>query len=211
MALFECKKCHTMFENKFDLSNHLKAVPGCKAASYFNCSTCRAAFPSHQDLKSHLYNNRHCKTIPKSHQNNGDRSLLQAMEKELNKSNTRSGLESSILSMVAEGDNELLTAYSRLEVNPTTEKKNLTKEFVQMATRKAKFDLGQTVTLVSKLESVSICFVMDTTGNMGTYISSLQKEIVKIVKQVEASGCYIAGLAFVGYKDGNLHSFVIFQ
>jgi hypothetical protein len=133
------------------------------------------------------------------------------MEKELNKSNQRSGLESSILSMVAEGDNELLTAYSRLEVNSTTEKKNLTKEFVQMATRKAKCDLGQTVTLVSKLESVSICFVMDTTGNMGTYISSLQKEIVKIVKQVEASGFYIAGLAFVGYKDGNLHSFLIFQ
>ena len=196
-VLIQCIKCQTDFNNKLDLANHLRASPDCKVGSNTHCSTCRVLFPNHQELKNHLYNNRSCKTTPKSQQN-GNRFLLKTVEKESINSHQRSGLESAILSLVAEGDNELVTAYSRLaDATTAAGKKNLSMEFVQMATRKAKFDLDQTLAS----ENISICFVMETSGSMGSYVSGVQKQIVEIVNQVQAGGCWIAGLAFVGYKD----------
>ena len=196
-VLIQCIKCQADFNNKLDLANHLHASPDCKFGSNTHCSTCRALFPNHQELKNHLYSNRSCRTTPKSQQE-GDRFLLKAVEKESINSHQRSGIESSILSLVAEGDNELVTAYSRLaDATTATGKKNLSMEFVQMATRKAKFDLDQTATS----ENVSLCFVMETSGSMGSFISGVQKQIVGIVDQVQSGGYCIAGLAFVGYMD----------
>lgn len=230
-AIIQCKKCRALLPNKMDLAKHLMNSPGCKVASHFQCSTCRAVFPTKQDLKSHLYSNLHCKTIPKSHNphaftselNGGqteaspkfqstvshqgfsrpsapDRSLLTTMEDELKKPK-KSGLESSVLSAVAEGDEELARAYSRLTVNPVTGRKQLSKELVQVATRKAKIDVEQIASSISRAQIVSICFLLDTTGSMGSYISGVKEQIVEIINHVQGSGCCIAGLAFIGYKD----------
>ena len=113
----------------------------------------------------------------------------------------RSGVETSILSAIAEGDDELATAYSKLSVDGSTGGKRLTKEIVSTATRKAKLDVVQVASLIIRAQRVSICFLLDTTGSMGPYIAGVRSQVAQIVRQVEDSSCKITGLAFVGYKD----------
>ena len=132
-----------------------------------------------------------------------DDTLMAAMELGMKKVRIRkSGLETSILSAVAEGDEELAsTAYSKLSVDPMTGKKKLDKKIVETATSKARIDVNRVAALISRAQNVSICFLLDTTRRMIDYIFGVKEQIVEIVRRVEASGCQIAGLAFVGYKD----------
>lgn len=54
---------------------------------------------------------------------------------------------------------------------------------------------------IRKAQNVSICFVVDCTGSMGPHIVAVKDAITQLVQNVEASGCRIAGIAFVGYRD----------
>ena len=111
----------------------------------------------------------------------------------------KSGLETSISSVVAEGDDEPATAYSKLLVDP--EKKRPSKDIVEKATKKkAKIDVNRLASQISRAQNISICFVLDTTGSMAPYIDGVKDQIAEIVQQIQDSGCTISGLAFIGYK-----------
>ncbi len=58
--------------------------------------------------------------------------------------------------------------------------------------------INRVVAVVSRAQNVSICFLLDTTGSMSSYISGVKEQIIDIVERVEKSGCGIEGLAFVG-------------
>ena len=215
VSRFQCSTCRAVFLSHQDLKSHLYDNLGCKTipksknphavAAELNSGHQTGAVPRFfTPTQSFGQSPKHYSSRPTTSSLGGykDQSLLGAMERELNKSKQKKcGLESSVLSMVAEGDDELVMAYSRLTVNPTTGKKNLSKELVQAATRKAKIDVDQIATSISRSQIVSICFVLDTTRSMIDYISGVKEQIVEIVRQVQASGCKILGLAFVGYKD----------
>lgn len=131
-----------------------------------------------------------------------DDTLLGAMESGMKKSVPRkSGLEVSILSAIAEGDSDLVTAYRRLSIDPRTGSKTLTPDIVGTAASKAKIDVDRVANMIKRAQKVSLCFLLDTTGSMAPYIGGVKDQIVQIVTEVQASCCAIAGLAFVGYKD----------
>ena len=129
--------------------------------------------------------------------------LLGAMEKIMKKpvKSRRSGVETSILTAIAEGEDELATAYSKLTIDPKTGTKRLTREIVEAVSMKSKVDVKKLALMISRAQRVSLCFLLDTTGSMGPYISGVKDQIIEMVNQIEASGCEIVGLAFVGYKD----------
>ena len=131
-----------------------------------------------------------------------DSTLLREMSKAMKKpASKKSGLETSILSAVAEGDEALADAYMALSIDPASGARKLTKEIVAAVASKAKINVSNIAKMISKAQKVSICFLLDTTGSMASYISGVKSQIIEIVRRVEASGCQIAGLAFVGYKD----------
>jgi len=204
---FQCSTCRSVFASKHELTTHLNIN--------LHCKTIPAKFrkplftPELNDLmkKTTLREpaevSRHLLSNPVTTRNitGEDDTLLGVMESAMRKAKPRkSGLESSILSMVAE-DEDLVAAYSRLPVDPATGKKKLNKDMVESATSKAKIDVETISELISRAEVVTLCFVLDTTGSMASHISGVKEQIVEIVRQVQGSGCYIAGLAFVGYKD----------
>ena len=142
-----------------------------------------------------------------------DASLFRAMESGMKKkpmaSSRKSGLDISVLSSIAEGDTELLTAYKKLSIDSRTGTRTLTPDIVSTAAAKSKIDVDRVVRLINRAQNVSICFVLDTTGSMGSYITGVKDQIVQIVTQVQDSSCGIAGLAFVGYKDWCDGGFII--
>ena len=127
--------------------------------------------------------------------------LLGAMEGAMKKPVRERGIETSILTAIAEGDDDLATAYSNLSIDPKTGTKRLTKEIVEAVSLKSKIDVEKLASMIGRAQRVSLCFLLDTTGSMGSYISGVKDQIIEMVSQVKASGCKIVGLAFVGYKD----------
>ena len=222
-AFFDCTTCKAMFRLKKDLESHLRSSPRC---NHKVTKSPKARDDPHAftvELRTHTSSgssasasSTNFKTIPdteflrrdsrKSHSSAighyEDDTLLAAMEAGMKKVRIRkSGLETSILSAVAEGDDDLTIAYSNLSVDPTTGKKKLDKKIVESVATKAQIDVHRVAALMSRAQNVSICFVLDTTGSMASYISGVKEQIVEIVIRVQASGCRISGLAFVGYKD----------
>jgi len=219
-GFFECNPCKALFRNKTDFSNHLRSNPQCcrKAAPRKDPHAFTAELISHRPTRTAVPT---FKTIPdtqvphhssRKKQNNHssceDDTLLAVMEAGMKKIKVRkSGLETSLLAMVAEGNVDMRSAYSTLSIDPLTGKKKLSKDIVEFAAHKAKIDVNRVAVLISRAQNVSICFLLDTTKSMTSYITAIKEQIVEIVHQVQNSGCCIAGVAFVGYKDwcdGNL-------
>ncbi len=113
----------------------------------------------------------------------------------------KTGLEVSVLSTIAEGDSDLVAEYQKLSINPSSGLKTLTPKIVEKAASKAVRNVDRLAELIKRAQNVSLCFLVDTTGSMGPYITGVKDQIVKIVTEIEASHCAISGLAFVGYKD----------
>lgn len=131
-----------------------------------------------------------------------DATLVAAMEAEMKfkEKSVKSGLETAMLSMIADGDDELVSAYKRIAVDSDSGKRRINKEVVGFVTRKSKLNIDRAAAIISRAQNVSICFLLDTTGSMSSYISGVKEQIVEIVTIVEGSGCEIKGLAFVGKK-----------
>lgn len=54
---------------------------------------------------------------------------------------------------------------------------------------------------ITMAQRVALCFLVDTTGSMESYITAVKEQILSIVSQAAEAGCEIVGTAFVGYKD----------
>ena len=218
-SFFDCTSCNALFRVKKDLDAHLRNSPRCQVLKSSKVRDDPHAFTAELSTYGggHTYPATSFKTIPDTEVlkcdsrkppsavysgPSDDDTLLAAMEAGMKKVRIRkSGLETSILSAVAEGDDELATAYSKLSVDPATGKKKLSKDIVETATNKAKINVNRVAALISRAQNVSLCFVLDTTGSMAPYIYGVKDQIVEIVGRIQVSGCRISGLAFVGYKD----------
>ena len=213
-AFFDCSSCNALFRLKKDLDAHLRNNPRCQALKSPRVKDDPHAFTAELSTYGSKNFPTTChKTIPDTEVFSDSRkppsicpyeddTLMAAMEVGMKKVRIRkSGLETSILSAVAEGDEELATTYSKLSVDPMTGKKKLDKKIVETATNKARIDVNRVAALISRAQNVSICFLLDTTRSMIDYIFGVKEQIVEIVRRIEASGCQIAGVAFVGYKD----------
>ena len=55
--------------------------------------------------------------------------------------------------------------------------------------------------VIAAAQQISICFVLDTTGSMGSHITGAKQQIVDIVARLKEKDCKIMAIAFVGYKD----------
>jgi len=62
---------------------------------------------------------------------------------------------------------------------------------------KAKTDVNRVATLIKRTQQVNLCFVLDTTGNMASYISGVKDQIIQIVTEVQVSLCSILDLSCV--------------
>ena len=113
----------------------------------------------------------------------------------------KSGVNTFVFSAIADGNLDLVAAYKNLSVEEKSGLKALSPVFVETAVSKAKIDVEEVAALIKRTQNVSICFLLDTTGSMGPYVTGIKDQIIQIVADVQASNCVIAGLAFVGYKD----------
>lgn len=192
----------------------------------FECSACRALFKAKMDLTIHLNKTSpSCKTTPRKREeaikreNHGpktrlgsealaDAALLSAMEAGMErkyKEAKKSGLESSILSSIADGDEELVNAYSKIPLDPVSGSRRIDAKVVNSVCRKTKSSIDRVANFVSQAQSVGICFLLDTTGSMYRHINGVKEQIVEIVERLQTSGCGVEGLAFVG-KCSILHT-----
>lgn len=125
----------------------------------------------------------------------------------------KSGLEHAILSAIAEGDENITAVYKTMTIGPTG-MPMITKEMVKTIARRAEIDIKRVEKELLHAESVSICFLLDTTGSMESHIDGVKEQIVDIVRLIQHKiQCQLAGLAFVGYKDWhdgntNIHTYV---
>ena len=211
--LEECSVCRALFRRNSDLLAHLKSSTDCKASHKkrdphaFTLESGRNSFTSLVYSKTVpdtavAYKTNSSKTMYGSHESDelDDATLVAAMEAGMKKKTKprTSGLETSILSTIAEGDDELVTAYRRLTVDPSTGTRCISKEIISSVTSKTKISIDRVAAVMSRAQNVSICFLLDTTGSMSSYISGVKEQIIEIVERVKASGCRIEGLAFVG-------------
>ena len=74
-------------------------------------------------------------------------------------------------------------------------------KMVREVAKKRRPAVKAAVEAISRAQTVSLCFVLDTTGSMGSHIDGVRDQIRAIVTGVRDAHCKIAGLAFVGYKD----------
>ena len=210
--LEECSVCRALFRRNADLLAHLKSSPDCKASYKKRDPHAFTLESGRHSFTSLVYS----KTVPdtvvpyktsssktrSSHKSDklDDATLVAAMEAGMKKKTKprTSGLETSILSTIAEGDDELVTAYRRLTVDPSTGTRCISKEIISSVTSKTKISIDRVAAVMSRAQNVSICFLLDTTGSMSSYISGVKEQIIEIVERVKASGCRIEGLAFVG-------------
>ena len=128
----------------------------------------------------------------------GATALVAEMEALTMKSNKEYGLETSLYSMVADGDYKTVQAYKKLDLNPDTGRRKLNSEMVAFMTTKANMDAQRLIEVLSCSQTISICFLVDTTESMSKYILGVKEQIIEIAERVKTSGCYIEGLAFVG-------------
>ena len=185
----------------------------------FECSVCRALFREKFELRTHLnQTSPSCKTTPKKRDDAVkpknispqvqcgsetllDAALVAAMEAGMERKSKlpkKSGLDSSIYSTIADGDDELMNAYSKMALNPVTGTRLINNQIVNLVTRKVKINMDRIEDIISRTQNVAICFLLDTTGSMSKYISGVKEQIVEIVRLVQTSGCEIEGLAFIG-------------
>jgi len=182
----------------------------------FECSVCREKFQDKSGLITHLNKTSpDCKTTPKKRNDVVkpknmstkiqcgsetllDAALVAAMEAGMERKSKKSGLESSILSTIADGDDELVYAYSKMALNPDTGTRVINEKIINSVTRKANINMDRVADIISRTQNVSICFLLDTTGSMSMYISGVKEQIAEIVRLVQTSGCEIEGLAFIG-------------
>ena len=185
----------------------------------FVCSVCRESFRVKSELTTHLNETSpSCKTTPKKRNDAVkpknisprvsfgsekllDAALVEEMEAGMERKSKplkKSGLDSSILSTIADGDDELVNAYSKIPLNSITGTRLINKEIVNSVTRKAKINMDRIEDIISRTKNISVCFLLDTTGSMSKYISGVKEQVVEIVRLVQARGCEIEGLAFIG-------------
>ncbi len=225
MSFYECTTCRALFRQKDDFKAHLKSSPNCQVHKQQQRDP--HAFTAELGCRNKIKSATLSATVPDTFLNNGGRlpfrpanrdhrssgrhraelqddTLLGAMEDGMKKtvsSRKKSGLDVAVLSSIAEGDNELVAAYKKLSIDPHSGKKVLTPDIVKTTVYKAKMDAKRVAAKFSRVQNVSICFVLDTTKSMTRYIKGVKDQIVEIVTNVHASNCGIAGLAFVGYSD----------
>jgi Mg-chelatase subunit ChlD len=72
---------------------------------------------------------------------------------------------------------------------------------LRSVTRTASRNAHDLAKWIARMQSVQLCFVVDTTGSMASYMKCVHTNIEAIVRGVRDEGCTISGLAFVGYKD----------
>ena len=217
----ECSTCGDTFSHKQELRQHLWDNPSCKTipkspqhipekdfqkhprgtfVASQNKSTLNKEKLSHPVAAGSSRNPT--PLLPNSNHKFEDVALLGVMEKRMKQLPPRkSGLEASVLSSIAEGDSELVTAYNKLSSNPKSGAKILTPDIVETTVTKTKIDVDRLAGMIMKAQNVSICFLVDTTGSMTRYINGIKDQIVQMVNDIRASNCGIAGLSFVGYKD----------
>eukprot|EP01038_Epipyxis_sp_PR26KG_P005143 gene5143-7163_t len=109
------------------------------------------------------------------------------------KEKKRDALYSSLLSTIAD-DEELAESY-------VASGSHVSSSLVSIAIGKLQIGVRDAASAIAKAQRVSICFVVDTTGSMSSYIQAVKSQIVSIVEEVKKTSCEIEGLAFVGYKD----------
>ncbi|CAE8595960.1 unnamed protein product [Polarella glacialis] len=103
-----------------------------------------------------------------------------------------SPLEYAVCACIAE-DAELSHVYAGATA--------VSSEMTKAVCHKTTHSIRSAVKAISAAQKVSICFVLDTTGSMAGHIQGVKNQIGQIVTQIRSTGCKIAGLAFVGYKD----------
>ena len=202
--LFECSACKALFRAKSELTVHLnKTSPSCKTTPKIKRDFTSKTF--HESSPQKCSSNKEPKASGLD-----DASLVAAMEAGMGKKikPKKSGLETSILSTIADGDDELVRAYSRIALDPATGAKRLNEDIVNSVTRNVQINIARIADVVCKAKNVSICFLLDTTKSMVSYICGVKEQIIDIVQRVEATGCGIEGLAFVG-KCCSPHMYII--
>lgn len=135
-----------------------------------------------------------------------DGNLVAAMESEMGakKRSQRSGIEASVLSSIADGDEDLVRFYESIPLDRDTKERRINEEIVSYASRKAKINIEEIATSLSRANHISICFLLDTTHSMSPYILGVKEQIVEIVNRIEKIGCGIEGLAFVGNQHSDI-------
>ena len=113
----------------------------------------------------------------------------------------KTGTRASILADIAEGDEDLIFEYSKLSIDPSTGLKELTSKITELVASKREVNIQKVTFKMAQAQSVSICFLLDTTGSMAAYIEGVKTQIKEIVSLVKRNGCNLEGVAFVGYKD----------
>jgi hypothetical protein len=116
-----------------------------------------------------------------------------------------SGLRYSMLAAIAE-DADLSRTYAK-------EGSELTAKVAVEVGKKLAKGLRSAVAAITRAQNISLVFLLDTTGSMAGHMLGVKDQIGTIVKEIQASGCNIAGIAFVGYKDWSdgIDHFEIFE
>lgn len=76
----------------------------------------------------------------------------------------KSGLETAIFSVIAEGDENMTAVYQTMTVDGLTGLSVLTKEMVRVVTRRAEVDMKRVEKDLLRAEFISLCFLLDTHG-----------------------------------------------
>ena len=227
--LYECSKCNALFKEKESLKNHLKISPTCRIVAKVKNphdftveadSTAKSFVRSETIPDTAVFlkkSGSHSSAAEKYRCKSSDSSLLDAMSGHRKSSSFKTGIRTSILADIAEGDEDVLSAYSRLSIDPSTGLKELTPTIAGLVAGKAKINIKKVAKMMTQAQSVSICFLLDTTGSMANHIEGVKAQIKEIVSLVKRNGCNLEGVAFVGYKDWcdgkiccSVNDFVIF-
>ncbi len=115
-------------------------------------------------------------------------SLVLAEKSAIKKERCKS-LDHSVLSTIAE---EAGFVYSGEAVSS---------DMVAKVTEKNIRGVRHAIRELSRMQKVSLCFLLDTTGSMDKYIDGVKNNITAVVESIRGTGCRVAAVAFIGYKD----------
>lgn len=79
--------------------------------------------------------------------------------------------------------------------------KKLNRDVMTIVEQRQKEQMGSLADVFRQSQLVSLCFLLDTTGSMGSHIAGVKEMILRLVDSVAAAGCQLKYVAFVGYKD----------
>jgi hypothetical protein len=68
---------------------------------------------------------------------------------------------------------------------------------------KRKYEIDQVLKIIKAQSAVDICFLMDCTKSMKSFITSAKRDINKLTKTISALFKTKSHLAFIGYRDIN--------